>query len=290
MAKADSPTKTCGEAGCARPLRARGLCTTHYNQKHQPNRHRKVTIACGWCDKPSPKQVTSRFAIRFCGVRCRDEWRKASGVNACPADNRLSCPVPWRTCSSCGLEWFRFGSDAVRCVHCADVAKAARAERAAIRLRRLIDVEQAMQLRPCDDCGVTYLPGTTVQRYCSSRCAGRVHRRERRARERGAQGTFSWTQVVTLFLLFNRQCAYCAERIDGQPDPDHVIPLSKRGHNTIGNILPSCRSCNTDKRDLMLHEWNADRARRGLPLRNTTWSSTDPRFAHLTAQKISHAV
>jgi hypothetical protein len=32
MAAADSSTKLCSEAGCKRPHRARGLCSTHYNR------------------------------------------------------------------------------------------------------------------------------------------------------------------------------------------------------------------------------------------------------------------
>ena len=148
---------------------------------------------------------------------------------------------------------------------------------------RLAEVEQLMRPRPCEDCGDVYTPGTTVQRYCSARCLRRVARRERKAREHGAQGSFTWTQVIGLFLLFDRCCAYCDEPIDGQPDPDHVVPLAKRGHNGISNILPACRDCNCDKRDLLIGDWNADRERRGLPLRITTWDPLDPRYLHLTS-------
>lgn len=47
--KADSPTRNCTEDGCTRPLRARGLCASHYNQTHQPNRHAARVTNCTVC-------------------------------------------------------------------------------------------------------------------------------------------------------------------------------------------------------------------------------------------------
>lgn len=61
-------------------------------------------------------------------------------------------------------------------------------------------------------------------------------------------------------------------------EPDHVIPLSRGGSNSITNVVPACKPCNSGKRDLLLSEWYADRARRGLEAR-----SLDPRVRHLTS-------
>lgn len=304
MSKADSPTKLCQphlEMGESRPMRARvngvPMCSSHYNRaRYAPERrHPKITVNCGWCGQPCERapDKARKYAERFCTFACRDLWRIENDINACPADNRSSCPVPWRTCPHCGVNWYRHGNQARRCDGCTALVEAEWAERA--ETRRLHDetrrsiVAQQMEPRPCGDCGDIYTPSTTVQRYCTTRCARRVARRERRARECGASGSYTWTQVIGLFLLFGRRCAYCDQTIDGQPDPDHVIPLSRDGHNSIGNILPACRDCNCDKRDLLLHEWNADRARRGLPSRITTWSWSDKRYAHLTAQMVSEA-
>ncbi|MCX8455346.1 HNH endonuclease [Paenarthrobacter ureafaciens] len=77
-------------------------------------------------------------------------------------------------------------------------------------------------------------------------------------------------------------CAYCDEKIDGQPDPDHVTPLSRGGRNDIGNIVACCRSCNADKCDMTLDEWAIDRMSRGKrPLRYVL-DFNNPRFKHLT--------
>jgi 5-methylcytosine-specific restriction endonuclease McrA len=51
-------------------------------------------------------------------------------------------------------------------------------------------------------------------------------------------------------------CHYC-----GTPVPpadltmDHVVPISRGGKSTKGNVVPSCKECNTKKRLLLPMEW-----------------------------------
>lgn len=67
--------RTCTIDGCEKAHRARGLCATHYNQAHQPERHAKATVSCAYCGEPCEKDRTSRFAARFCSLICRDVYR-----------------------------------------------------------------------------------------------------------------------------------------------------------------------------------------------------------------------
>lgn len=67
--RADSPTKTCNHQGCTGALRARGLCSTHYNQQHQPNRHERHDMQCSVCGAPVQRCV--RRGQRVCSVVCR---------------------------------------------------------------------------------------------------------------------------------------------------------------------------------------------------------------------------
>lgn len=134
----------------------------------------------------------------------------------------------------------------------------------------------------CEWCGTQVETRKMRQRFCSFDCKRHAMRVRRRGREHGAMGTYTWTEVVKVYLRLGRCCAYCEQPIDGQPDPDHVVPLSRGGSNSITNILPSCRPCNSDKRDLLLDEWAVDRERRGLPAVTTTWALDDPRVRHLT--------
>lgn len=260
--------KTCTRDDCAKKHLARGFCSTHYNQEHQPNRHKTVTVPCGWCEKPCQKEPTraKRYSAVFCGYECRDDMRAYAKD---PAHPRLLSKV-----STASRELVLY-------VHPPHAAREAQ------KLQRPPWV--AGRCADCDQPFVHTWLGASSSRYCSAECLRRANRRGYKARQRGSQGTFTWTEFMRIFLLFDRRCAYCGITVEGQPEPDHVIPLARRGHNFIGNILPSCRECNADKRDVPLNEWNSDRTRRGLPSRCTTWAQGDPRYAHLTAQPIGHA-
>jgi 5-methylcytosine-specific restriction protein A len=54
------------------------------------------------------------------------------------------------------------------------------------------------------------------------------------------------------------QCYYC-----GQLTPpkeltmDHIVPLSRGGKSTRGNIVPACKTCNNKKKQLLPIEWEA---------------------------------
>ena len=52
--------RTCSIPGCDKAYRAKGLCSTHYNQQHQPDRHRKVRVPCAWCGTPVTKERTTK--------------------------------------------------------------------------------------------------------------------------------------------------------------------------------------------------------------------------------------
>ena len=41
--------KPCTVAGCNNRHLARGLCSTHYNQQYQPDRHARVDVPCTYC-------------------------------------------------------------------------------------------------------------------------------------------------------------------------------------------------------------------------------------------------
>lgn len=64
--------RICTIEGCVQPHRARGLCSTHYNQAHQPDRHRQVMRVCDTC---GVEYLTMRPDGRFCSLLCRDLWR-----------------------------------------------------------------------------------------------------------------------------------------------------------------------------------------------------------------------
>lgn len=62
--------RTCDVDDCSNSHRARGLCSTHYNQRHQPARHARMTTACTVCGRlvERPTKGDRRAA---CSVACR---------------------------------------------------------------------------------------------------------------------------------------------------------------------------------------------------------------------------
>ena len=238
--------RTCDVDGCSRKHVARGLCSTHYNQQHQPDRHRKVQVTCDWCGRVVSKALTSQYQGRYCGMLCRDA--ACSPRRACevpPTHPSRSCAVPEDHPS--------------RLVVC-----------------RVVHGD-------CADCGRAFVVNYKGRhkRFCSRSCSRRVAKRLRRGREFGEGDAYTWTQVVKLHLAFDRECAYCGCDTTGTFEPDHVVPLSRGGHNTISNILPACQQCNAQKRDRTLAEWHSWRQQRALPMLRLNWESTDLRYWHL---------
>ncbi|MDH5560450.1 MAG: HNH endonuclease [Deltaproteobacteria bacterium] len=51
-------------------------------------------------------------------------------------------------------------------------------------------------------------------------------------------------------------CYYCKERFAAKSlTMDHVIPLSRGGFSTKGNIVACCKECNNQKKYLLPVEW-----------------------------------
>lgn len=67
----------------------------------------------------------------------------------------------------------------------------------------------------------------------------------RQNRKKGAEGTFSFGEWESLLLKYNHRCLSCGSSSDLQPD--HVVPISRGGRNSIDNIQPLCGKCNRKK-------------------------------------------
>lgn len=241
----DSPDKTCTSPDCSRPLRARGLCGSHYNQKHYPNRHPQKLYPCAWC---GTEVLKYNGGGRKYGPVCSNECRQYLATPYCilPADH-----------------WARWYGKVSAWV--------------APKLKTVPKME-----RECEWCGIDYETHQSLSRFCTERCSRKAGKLRRKAREHGSSGMYSWAEVMRLFMAADKMCAYCDKRMDGQPDPDHVTPLSRGGRNDIGNIVACCRPCNADKCDLTLDEWAIERMRLGKrPLRYVL-DHSNPRFRHLT--------
>ena len=47
-------------------------------------------------------------------------------------------------------------------------------------------------------------------------------------------------------------CHYCGGKFPpSELTMDHIVPLSRGGHSTKGNVVPCCKACNNDKKYTM---------------------------------------
>ena len=53
-------------------------------------------------------------------------------------------------------------------------------------------------------------------------------------------------------------CHYCSARVAPRElTMDHIVPISRGGKTTKGNVVPCCKDCNTRKKQLLPMEWEA---------------------------------
>ena len=89
--------------------------------------------------------------------------------------------------------------------------------------------------------------------YCRSHPENIAHLKANRyAKEKGADGSHTLLQWLMLKFSYCYKCAICGEK---KPlTKDHIIPLSKGGTNSIDNIQPLCRNCNSKKNAKLIYE------------------------------------
>ncbi len=71
--------------------------------------------------------------------------------------------------------------------------------------------------------------------------------RQEKEKARALRKTRWWQQRLARGL-----CHYCGQRVP--PDRltmDHIVPLIRGGKTTRGNVVPSCKECNNQKRYLL---------------------------------------
>lgn len=73
----------------------------------------------------------------------------------------------------------------------------------------------------------------------------------RRAREKASR----YYDVSSQYLkrVHASPCFYCGSK--DFVEADHVIPLSRGGSHSVGNLVPACRVCNASKKDRFIMEW-----------------------------------
>lgn len=81
----------------------------------------------------------------------------------------------------------------------------------------------------------------------------RIREHQRKSRKHLLPFTLTIAQWELIKLSFNNCCAYCGKELPLAQE--HFIALSKGGEYSANNIIPSCKSCNSRKRDKDFFEW-----------------------------------
>ena len=87
-----------------------------------------------------------------------------------------------------------------------------------------------------------------------------MHRRNRKARLRNADGTHSATDIGRLFQMQRGLCVACGVSLDLGMHVDHIIPIVRGGSNWPDNIQLLCPHCNVSKGAKLMSEWVAQKA------------------------------
>lgn len=96
----------------------------------------------------------------------------------------------------------------------------------------------------------------------------REYRSRRQAREHG--GSLGNPEAIRQFYKWIRSavlihCHWCGGKIPkGKRAADHYIPLFRGGDHDVKNLVPSCKTCNSQKRDKMPEKFVAWRVKLGL--------------------------
>jgi hypothetical protein len=75
----------------------------------------------------------------------------------------------------------------------------------------------------------------------------RKHRRDRKARQKGAPGSHTLTQIKDLLRRQRFKCVGCNGSLKKARHLDHIKPLARSGSNDISNLQWLCPECNLNK-------------------------------------------
>jgi len=91
----------------------------------------------------------------------------------------------------------------------------------------------------------------------TARLNAQVSHRNRRAREKDAQGRYTSEQIKDQYKRQKGKCYYCSHKVKlGEYHIEHIIPLARGGTNAIDNIVLACPRCNLSKGNKYPWEWS----------------------------------
>lgn len=229
----------CSIEGCNNKHWGNGYCIKHnarFKRNGDPNiKYKEEEKTCLYCGKVFISK--RKYKAIFCSKKCRDKYHYQKRIiiykdlvcEYCGKifDVKTVAKIPPRFCSNkCkGKYSVRKRTTIIKCNIC---------ER---------EFKTANTFEPvCPECAYKKRIKRTIKRNFF-----------RKGLRRGALGPthteYDWQKLLN---KYNGLCAYCGKRKATQRD--HIIPISKGGTDSIGNILPVCGVCNAKKATRLLSE------------------------------------
>lgn len=163
-------------------------------------------------------------------MNCYSIW-----ITALRGDERYYPPT-W-ACSRCGeRRYVKDGNFRELCAQCATVAK-----------------RWNLTLRVCKGCKRRFRNKFRHVNYCNDLGCAASRRREARMVLVRAKGTHTAEEWETLLEFHGGICVYC--QAAPATAKDHIVPVSRGGSDSIRNIAPTCKPCNSAKSNKLLSEW-----------------------------------
>jgi hypothetical protein len=237
----------CSGPGCERKAKCKGLCLSHDSQRRagkalSPLRARATVVpsTCGLdgCER-------SHYAKGWCRAHY-NQFRKTGKV-VLVVHHEPVCSFP-----ECGKPHSGHGLCDGHCI-----------QRRAGKNLTPLRTHQAGRLCEKEPCSAPRLARGMCQKHYNAwhwaeSVAGRQARKEAFARRRATKAQAEVRRVTQrdwdrLVLRYSGLCGYCL--VAPWQHRDHIIPISRGGRESIGNLMPSCAQCNVSKKAKLLVEW-----------------------------------
>lgn len=233
MVRSIQPAKVCNQPGCDSKMYSKGLCSKHYGRNRVLGDPRGVITQCSACGHVFWSLHRARL---FCGLECERSARVYS--NRSRAENT---PKQYQE------------------YHAAYRA----ANRETLRLNATVYNTKKRVVHRASSEAYRKLHPNYSQEYRARRPDVVLRRTARhRLKKKGLPVDVKRVSARYLFKMLSRyhwECAYCSVSLPEGFHWDHVVPLSRGGTHSEGNLLPVCPPCNLSKSGNLLTEWRKRR-------------------------------